>query len=131
MRDRDRFMGSAAVFSLVSIFAAGCDDDTVTAQCVMDDTQGYWRGPTVVDDRYCTDHLPDDNGWFFYGGHQYRYYYGSTGGIGSRPRGGSISPPEEDDDGYSPTVRTGSGKTITRGGLGGYGGKGGYGGSGS
>jgi len=32
--------------------------------------------------------------FFFYGGHQYRYYYGSSGPVGSRPIGGTTTVPK-------------------------------------
>lgn len=116
-----RLLGATAVVGLVSVIA-GCDDGSVTAQCVLDDHRYWW--PTVVSDDHCTDHQADDNGFFFWGGHQYRYYYGSQGSIGSRPRGGTtMYPGDEDEDGYAQSVKTGSGKSITRGGLGGAGGR--------
>jgi len=83
---------------------------TVTAQCVRDDPNGQ---PVIVPDSYCTGHTAGLNGFFFYGGHQYRYYYGSTGGIGSRPFGGTTTRPS------GATIKTSSGHTIQRGGLGG------------
>jgi hypothetical protein len=58
------------------------------------------------------------NGFFFWGGHSYRYYYGSSGSIGQRPIGGSTSIPP------GAHVSTKSGTTIQRGGIGGHGGKG-------
>jgi hypothetical protein len=111
-----KLIGAFAVVGLVAIIA-GCDVDTVTAQCVQDENGQQ----VIVADEYCTDHTINDTGYFVWGGHQYRYYYGSTGPLGSRPRGGTTSPPEEDENGYTPNVKTGSGKTITRGGLGGTG----------
>jgi hypothetical protein len=91
---------------------------TVTASCVRDDTNGQ---PVIVPDSYCTSHTAGLNGFFFYGGHQYRYYYGSSGSVGQRPIGGSTTAPS------GSTVKTRSGTTIQRGGLGGKlgGGKGG------
>jgi hypothetical protein len=83
---------------------------TVMAQCVRDDPNGQ---PVIVPDSYCTGHTSGLNGFFFYGGHQYRYYYGSSGGIGSRPIGGTTTRPS------GATIKTGSGHTIQRGGLGG------------
>ena len=91
---------------------------TVTAQCVRDDTNGQ---PVIVPDSYCTDHTAGLNGFFFFGGHQYRYYYGSSGSVGQRPIGGTTTAPS------GSTIKTKSGSTIQRGGLGGKlsGGKGG------
>lgn len=117
-------IGATAVIGLVAV-VAGCDDDSITAQCVQEDGH-YWWGdhPTVVRDDDCTNHVADDNGFFVWGGHQYRYYYGSRGSMGSRPVGGSLAyPGDEDENGYAPSVRTGSGKSIARGGLGGAGGR--------
>jgi hypothetical protein len=121
-----RLIGSTAVIGLVAV-VAGCADDSVTAQCVQE--HGWAGAPVVVRDDYCLNHTADDNGVFIFGGQQYRYYYGSDGPVGSRPRGGTTSPPVEDDDGYAPTVKTKSGSTIPRGGLGGT--SGGYGGKSS
>ena len=86
--------------------------------CVRDDTNGQ---PVIVPDSYCTGHTAGLNGFFFYGGHQYRYYYGSSGSIGQRPFGGTTTAPR------GATIKTKSGSTIQRGGLGGKlsGGKGG------
>ena len=89
---------------------------TVTAQCVRDDPNGQ---PVIVPDSYCAGHGSGLNGFFFYGGHQYRYYYGSSGGIGSRPFGGTTTRPP------GATIKTKSGSTIQRGGLGGKFGRGG------
>ena len=83
---------------------------TVTAQCVREDPSGH---PVIVPDDYCTGHTAGLNGFFFYGGHQYRYYYGSSGGVGSRPIGGSTLAPS------GANIHTRSGTTIQRGGLGG------------
>jgi hypothetical protein len=89
--------------------------DNVTAHCAREDTNGQ---PVIVPDSYCTGHTPGMNGFFFWGGHSYRYYYGSSGSIGQRPIGGSTSIPP------GAHVTTKSGTTIQRGGIGGHGGKG-------
>jgi len=119
-------MGAAAGVGIVGLVAGLgywlLTPDTVTAQCVQEDPNGQ---PVIVPDNYCTGHTAGLNGFFFYGGHQYRYYYGSSGSVGSRPTGGSITAPK------GATVKTKSGTTISRGGLGGSGGKGGGGSSGS
>ncbi|MCV7075211.1 hypothetical protein AWC27_14430 [Mycobacterium szulgai] len=119
-------MGAAAGVGIVGLVAGLgywlLTPDTVTAQCVQEDPNGQ---PVIVPDSYCTGHTAGLNGFFFYGGHQYRYYYGSSGSVGSRPIGGSTTAPK------GATVKTKSGTTISRGGLGGSGGKGGGGSGGS
>lgn len=119
-------MGAAAGVGVVGLVAGLgywlLTPDTVTAQCVRDDPNGQ---PVIVPDSYCTGHTAGLNGFFFYGGHQYRYYYGSSGSIGSRPIGGSTTAPK------GATAKTKSGTTVSRGGLGGSGGKGGGGSGGS
>jgi hypothetical protein len=117
-----RLIGAGAGIGVVGVVAGlgywALSAPTVTAQCVRDDTNGQ---PVIVPDSYCTGHTAGLNGFFFYGGHQYRYYYGSSGSIGQRPMGGTTSAPG------GATVKTKSGTTIQRGGLGGKlsGGKGG------
>ncbi|MGE2816303.1 hypothetical protein ACQI5H_14355 [Mycobacterium heidelbergense] len=113
-RQRRVLMGSAAAVGVVGVVAAlgywALSAPTVTAQCVRDDPNGQ---PVIVPDSYCTDHTAGLNGFFFFGGHQYRYYYGSSGSVGSRPIGGTTSAPK------GATIKTKSGSTISRGGLGG------------
>jgi hypothetical protein len=87
---------------------------TTTAQCVQEDATG---GPIIVPDSYCRDGSHSTShggsgGVFIYSGHQYRYYYGSTGTVGARPSGGTTIAPK------GTTVKTSSGTTIQRGGLG-------------
>jgi hypothetical protein len=108
-----RLMGGAAAIGVVGVVAAlgywALSPRTVTAQCVQEDATG---GPVVVPDNYCTGHGGGLNGLFIYSGHQYRYYYGSSGTVGSRPMGGTTVKPKDT------TVKTSSGSTIERGGLG-------------
>lgn len=117
-----RLIGAGAAVGVVGVVAGlgywALSAPTVMAQCVRDDPNGQ---PVIVPDSYCTGHTSGLNGFFFYGGHQYRYYYGSSGSVGSRPIGGSTTAPP------GATIKTGSGHTIQRGGLGGKlsGGKGG------
>lgn len=112
-------MGSAAAVGVVGLVAGlgywMLKPDNVTAQCVRDDPNGT---PVIVPDSYCTGHTAGMNGFFFWGGHSYRYYYGSSGSVGSRPIGGSTSRPP------GAHITTKSGTTIQRGGIGGSGGKG-------
>jgi hypothetical protein len=107
-------IGAAAAVGVVGVVAGlgywALSAPTVTAQCVQEDSSGQ---PVIVPDSYCTGHTEGLNGFFFWGGHQYRYYYGSSGSVGSRPIGGSTSAPS------GATVKTKSGSTISRGGLGG------------
>jgi hypothetical protein len=112
-----RLIGGAAVVGVVGVVAGlgywALSPRTVNAQCVQEDANG---GPIVVPDSNCTGNTSGGgggSGFFFYsGGHQYRYYYGSTGTVGSRPVGGTTIAPK------GTTVKTSSGSTIQRGGLG-------------
>ncbi|WP_197283757.1 hypothetical protein [Mycobacterium sp. Marseille-P9652] len=122
-----RLIGGAAAVGVVGVVAGlgywALSPSTVTAQCVQDDPNG---NPVIVPDSYCTGHTAGMNGFFFWGGHSYRYYYGSSGTIGSRPIGGTTVAPK------GATITTKSGSTIQRGGFGskfGGGSKGGGGGS--
>ena len=108
-----RLKGGAAVVGVVGVVAAlgywALSPRTVNAQCVQEDASG---GPIIVPDSYCTGHGSGTGGLFIYSGHQYRYYYGSTGTVGARPAGGTTIAPK------GTTVKTSSGTTIQRGGLG-------------
>ncbi|WP_025737816.1 hypothetical protein [Mycobacterium genavense] len=107
-------MGAAAAVGVVGLVAGlgywALSEPNVTAQCVQDDPSGQ---PVIVPDSYCTGHTAGLNGFFFYGGHQYRYYYGSSGSVGSRPSGGTTVAPK------GANITTKSGTSISRGGLGG------------
>lgn len=108
---RRRLIGGAAVVGVVGLVAAMAlhSSHNVTAQCVRDDSDGQ---QVIAPDSYCTGHTAGYNGFFFYSGHSYRYYYGSAGSIGSPPVGGTTVAPR------GATITTGSGTTIQRGGLG-------------
>jgi hypothetical protein len=109
LRNR-RLIGSAAAVGVVGVIVAlQHSSHNVNAQCVQDDSDGR---PVIVPDYYCTGNTTGYNGFFFYGGHSYRYYYGSSGSIGSTPIGGTVVAPK------GATITTGSGTTIQRGGLG-------------
>ncbi len=82
---------------------------SLTAQCVQDDPD---QQPVIVADSNCGGYAPTTNGFFYYGGHQYRYYYNSTGTIGSPPIGGTTVAPSD------ARITTRSGGVIQRGGLG-------------
>ena len=114
-RRNQRLKGGVAVVGVVGVVAAlgywALSPRTVNAQCVQEDSSG---GPIVVPDSHCSGTSSGGpSGFFFYsGGHQYRYHYGSTGTVGSRPSGGTTVAPK------GATVKTSSGSTIQRGGLG-------------
>jgi hypothetical protein len=113
-RQRRVLMGAAATVGVVGVVAGlgywALSTPNVTAQCVQEDPSGQ---PVIVPDGYCAGHSEGLNGFFFFGGHQYRYYYGSSGSVGSRPSGGSTVAPK------GANVTTKSGTSISRGGLGG------------
>lgn len=98
-----------AIGGIAGLGYLASSSDRVTAQCVRDDAGGQ---PVVVPDYNCTNHTVGSGGFFFFGGHSYRYYYGSSGSIGSRPIGGTTVAPK------GATITTKSGSTIQRGGLG-------------
>lgn len=92
----------------------------VTARCTSD---GGSNSDTVVQDQYCDESYVTSHHGYFSNGiafipipgggfSQYRYYYGGSGSVGQHVSGGSYSAPSNG------TVKTGSGKTISRGGLG-------------
>jgi hypothetical protein len=108
-----RLIGGAAVVGVVGVVAGlgywALSPSRVTAQCVRDDSNGQ---PVIVPDSYCTGHTAGLGGFFFFGGHSYRYYYGSSGTIGQPPVGGTTVAPK------GASITTKSGTTIQRGGLG-------------
>jgi hypothetical protein len=110
---KQRLKGGVAVVGVVGVVAAlgywALSPRTVNAQCVQEDASG---GPIIVPDSYCTGHGGGTGGLFIYSGHQYRYYYGSSGTVGARPAGGTTIAPK------GTTVKTSSGTTVQRGGLG-------------
>lgn len=103
---------TVGVVALVAVIYAASQPDEVTAQCV--NTEGV-----IVDDDYCDDDYARSNGGYvsggfiYIGGTSYRYNYGGTGTVGQRVTGGSYAKPSGDT-----TVKTSSGKTVQRGGLG-------------
>ncbi len=113
-KQKRTLIGAAAAVGVVGVVAGlgywALSAPTVTAQCTQEDTNGQ---PVIVPDSYCTGHTAGLDGFFFYGGHQYRYYYGSSGSVGSQPIGGTTTAPK------GATIKTKSGSTIQRGGLGG------------
>lgn len=113
-KQKRTLVGAAVAVGVVGVVAGlgywALSAPSVMAQCVQDDPNGQ---PVIVPDSYCTGHTAGLNGLFFWGGHQYRYYYGSSGSVGSRPIGGTTAAPR------GATITTKSGTTIQRGGLGG------------
>lgn len=107
--------GAVALIGSQYLFNSG----STTATCVGADPNDSNQavGDQYCDESYVTSHggyvnngiifLPIGNGGF----RQYRYYYGGTVS-GGRVSGGSYTPPS------SGTLKTGSGKTISRGGFG-------------
>lgn len=106
-----RLIGGAAIVGVVALVAVGyqvlSSHDNVTARCVRDEN----GQEVVVEDRYCGG-SPGLNGIFLVGGSQYRYYYGGTGTIGGTAIGGTTVKPK------GAEIKTPSGTTIQRGGLG-------------
>lgn len=123
-RTRKRVMiGGVAIVGVAALVGGGylayralAAPDRVTAQCVKTEN----GQEIVVDDSYCGDGRPgfvNDTGLnpgliILGGGPQYRYYYGGTGTIGKPPTGGTTIRPK------SAEIKTKSGTTIQRGGLG-------------
>ncbi|MFR9803252.1 hypothetical protein ACL02T_13245 [Pseudonocardia sp. RS010] len=122
-------VGSGVVVGVVALIAVGyavsSTGEEVEARCVDENN-------VVVDDANCA--TPASNNTYyggagFYpifigaGGRQYHYNYGGSGSVGQVARGGTTTVPQ------NATVRTPSGKTISRGGLGVSGGSSSSGGS--
>jgi hypothetical protein len=123
-RHRKRVMiGAGVTVGIVAVigglYLASRSDD-VTARCTAN---GGTDSGTVVQDQYCDEdyvtahHGYIQNGIIFLpiggGGYsQYHYYYGGSGNVGQRVSGGSYTQPS------SGTVKTNSGSTVSRGGLG-------------
>ncbi|HEV3357084.1 MAG TPA: hypothetical protein VG247_09830 [Pseudonocardiaceae bacterium] len=142
-RHRKRVMiGAGVTVGIVAVigglYLANQSND-VTARCTVSGS-GTDSG-TVVQDQYCDQDYVTSHGGYFSNGiiflpiggggySQYHYYYGGSGNIGQRVSGGSYTQPS------SGTIKTNSGSTVSRGGLGvssksgGGAGSGGSGGSG-
>ncbi|KAA0024391.1 hypothetical protein [Antrihabitans cavernicola] len=107
-----RLIGGGAVVGLVGVVALGYSalkSDEVNASCVKEEN----GQEVVVADSYCSQgHSSGMGGLIILGGSQYRYYYGGNQTIGQRPTGGTTTLPK------GATVKTKSGTTIQRGGLG-------------
>ncbi|MFD6156793.1 hypothetical protein ACFWF7_19660 [Nocardia sp. NPDC060256] len=123
-RTRKRVMiGGVAIVGVAALVGGGylgyrafTAPDKVTASCVKTEN----GQDIVVDDRFCGDGrqgFVSDGGIgpgliLLGGGPQYRYYYGGTPTIGKPPTGGTTVKPK------SAEIKTKSGTTIQRGGLG-------------
>ncbi|MGK8523450.1 hypothetical protein ACRS6B_18700 [Nocardia asteroides] len=125
-RTRKRVMiGGVAIVGVAALVGGGylayralAAPDRVTAHCVKTEN----GQEIVVEDSYCGEGRPgfvSDTGTgvgpgliILGGGPQYRYYYGGTGTIGKPPTGGTTIKPK------SAEIKTKSGTTIQRGGLG-------------
>ncbi|MCG8917657.1 hypothetical protein L6E12_17885 [Actinokineospora sp. PR83] len=103
---------TVGVVAVVAVIYAAATPDEVTATCT--DSNGV-----VVDDDYCdssyaSSHGGYSSGGFIYiGGSSYRYNYGGTGRVGQPVSGGSYTAPSG-----NTSVKTASGKSVQRGGLG-------------
>jgi hypothetical protein len=133
---RKRVMiGAGVTVGIVAVIGGlylASQSNDVTARCTTD--SGANSG-TVVQDQYCDqDYVTSHNGYISNGiiflpigggGYsQYHYYYGGSGNVGQRVSGGSYTQPS------SGTIKTNSGSTVSRGGLGVSSKSGGTGGSG-
>lgn len=103
-------MGAVGVVGVVGAVALGYQvfkgNRDVTATCVDENS-------VVVPDSYCGSGTPSGGGIFIWAGAPYRYYYGgSSGGVGTRVTGGTLTQPSRT------TAKTKSGSTISRGGFG-------------
>ncbi|CAM4023987.1 hypothetical protein NONI108955_04845 [Nocardia ninae] len=121
-RTRKRVMiGGVAIVGVAALVGGGylayraiSAPDKVTASCVKVEN----GQEIVVEDRYCGDGRPGFVGGvspgliILGGGPQYRYHYGGTSTIGQPPTGGTTVKPK------SAEIKTKSGTTIQRGGLG-------------
>ena len=110
-RSRKRVLvGAGVTVGIVAVIAVGYaaaqPQETVTAQCVDEETD------QVVDDSNCV--TPRAGGGGFYpifiglGGRQYHYNYGGSGAIGQRVTGGTTSVPSG-----GTRVTTSSGRDVS------------------
>ncbi|GLZ43096.1 hypothetical protein [Actinokineospora sp. NBRC 105648] len=103
---------TVGVVALVAVIYAASTPDEVVATCT--DSSG-----TVVDDDYCDDSYASSHGGYssggfiYIGGSSYRYNYGGSGSVGQKVTGGSYVSPSS-----GTSVKTQSGKSVSRGGLG-------------
>lgn len=110
---------TVGVVAVVAVIYAAATPDPVTATCT--DSNGVVVEEDFCDENYARSHGGYHSGGFiFIGGSSYRYNYGGAGSPGQRVTGGTYVAPS----GNTP-VRTASGKSVSRGGLGVSGGSGG------
>ncbi|PPK65962.1 hypothetical protein V5P93_000144 [Actinokineospora auranticolor] len=103
---------TVGVVALVAVIYAASTPDEVTARCV--DGNGVVVDDDYCDDGYATSHGGYHSGGFIYiGGSSYRYNYGGSGSVGQKATGGTYVAPSADT-----SVKTSSGKSVSRGGLG-------------
>ncbi|WP_454196068.1 hypothetical protein [Nocardia sp. Marseille-Q1738] len=119
-RKRKRVMiGGVAIVGVAGLVGGGylayralAAPDRVTAHCVKTEN----GQELVVDDSYCGEGRPGFSSGpgliILGGGPQYRYYYGGPGTVGKPPTGGTTVKPK------GAEIKTKSGTTIQRGGLG-------------
>ncbi|WP_245671617.1 hypothetical protein [Nocardia amamiensis] len=119
-RKRKRVMiGGVAIVGVAGLVGGGylayralAAPDRVTAYCVKAEN----GQEVVVDDSHCGEGRPGFSSGpgviILGGGPQYRYHYGGTGTIGKPPTGGTTIKPK------GAEIKTKSGATIQRGGLG-------------
>ena len=113
-KQRKMLMGTVAVVGVAGLIGmsymsagGGSDREEVSATCVKDGTD------EVVPEEYCARGTSGVGGLFIFAGMPYRYYYGGTsGGVGTIARGGTLELPKD------AVGRTKSGSTITRSGKG-------------
>ncbi len=109
-QNKKTLMGAVAVVGVVGVVALGYQmskaDPEITATCVDENS-------VVVPDSHCGSGTPGMGGIFIYAGMPYRYYYGgTTGGVGTRATGGTLTQPS------GTIAKTKSGSSISRGGFG-------------
>ncbi|MBC6446826.1 hypothetical protein GPZ80_06505 [Actinokineospora sp. HBU206404] len=103
---------TVGVVAVVAVMYAAATPDPVTATCT--DSNGVVVEENLCDEDYARSHGGYHSGGFiFIGGSSYRYNYGGTGRPGQKVTGGTYVAPS----GNTP-VRTASGKSVSRGGLG-------------
>jgi type II secretory pathway pseudopilin PulG len=135
-RHRKRVLiGAGVTVGIVAVIGGlylASQSNDVTARCTSNDPS---NNGTVVQDQYCDEGYVTSHGGYVSNGiiflpiggggyNQYHYYYGGSGSVGQRVSGGSYTQPS------SGTIKTGSGSSVSRGGLGVSSKSGGTGGSG-
>jgi hypothetical protein len=109
-------IGGGVTVGVAALVAAGyaiASPEEVNATCV--DSNNVAVAENDCDDAYVASHGGYNSGGIFFlpGFGQYRYYYGgSPVGIGQTVSGGTFTKPD------NATIKTGSGKTVQRGGFG-------------